>query len=534
MKISPRLITPFLLLAIIAIAVFFRFYRLDSVPPGLYPDIAINGNNALQSLQTGNWLPFYADNNGREGMIVWLDALSMAVFGITPLALKIPAAVFGALTVFGLYLLARELFDKRKNFIALLAAFLLATSFWHINFSRIGFRVILEPFFLIFSFYFLTKSFRSKKISWAVAAGIFFGLGFYTYTGYRLAVLLLLCALAFWLINFWKNKIQFIKISAAGLLAAFAVALPIGLYFLNNPADFIGRAGQTSVFSSSNPAFELGKSLVLHLGMFNFYGDGNWRHNLPGAAELFCPVGVLFLIGIVLSIKRLIKSIKIRDFEHEFQSYPLLLFWFFFMLLPGVLTSEGIPHALRTLAVIPAVMILAAVGGLAVYDWMKSRWPKIAVIGTAALFIAATALNGYWRYFIVWADNDNVKGAFTDTFVDIGRLTSELHRQGWRTVVIVNENGTPVPYPDGIPMPAQTVIFAETAHCYRSGCLIGKTWYSPHSTYLKPDQLGQIVPGPKTIIVPMKDDQAIFDQLSLLFPASQTKERSGIRYFEIP
>jgi hypothetical protein len=109
-----------------------------------------------------------------------------------------------------------------------------------------------------------------------------------------------------------------------------------------------------------------------------------------------------------------------------------------------------------------------------------------------------------------------------------------LHRQGWRTVVIVNENGTPVPYPDGIPMPAQTVIFAETAHCYRSGCLIGKTWYSPHSTYLKPDQLGQIVPGPKTIIVPMKDDQAIFDQLSLLFPASQTKERSGIRYFEIP
>ena len=128
------------------------------------------------------------------------------------------------------------------------------------------------------------------------AAGHFFGLGFYTYTGYRLAVLLLLCASA---INFWKNKIQFIKISAVVSLAAFAVALPIGLYFLNNPADFIGRAGQTSVFSSSNPAFELGKSLVLHLGMFNFYGDGNWRHNLPGAAELFCPVGVLFLIGIV-------------------------------------------------------------------------------------------------------------------------------------------------------------------------------------------------------------------------------------------
>ena len=193
---------------IMVLAIFFRFYKLDTIPPGLYPDIAINGNNALQSLQTGDFKAFYTDNNGREGMIMWLDALSMLVFGITTLALKVPTAIFGALTVLGIYLLARELFIKNKNAIALLSAFFLAVSFWHINFSRLGFRVALMPFFLVFTFFFLDKAFKSSKFLWAIPAGIFFGLGFYTYTGYRLAVPLLFCVLGLWSIPFWQNKKQ--------------------------------------------------------------------------------------------------------------------------------------------------------------------------------------------------------------------------------------------------------------------------------------------------------------------------------------
>jgi len=46
--------------------------------------------------------------------------------------------------------------------IGLLSAFFLATSFWHINFSRIGFRAIMAPFFLIWAVYFLIKSFNKS------------------------------------------------------------------------------------------------------------------------------------------------------------------------------------------------------------------------------------------------------------------------------------------------------------------------------------------------------------------------------------
>ena len=41
-----------LLLAIMAIAAFFRFYHLAQIPPGLYPDVAINGNDALTAFKT--------------------------------------------------------------------------------------------------------------------------------------------------------------------------------------------------------------------------------------------------------------------------------------------------------------------------------------------------------------------------------------------------------------------------------------------------------------------------------------------------
>jgi len=564
MKITAAFINIALLLAIMAIAVFFRFYQLGSIPTGLYPDIAINGNNALKSLETGDFLPFYTDNNGREGMIMWLDAISMAVFGITPLALKIPGAFFGVLTVLGIYLLASELFIRRKYAIALLASFLLATSFWHVIFSRDGFRVVLMPFFLVFSFYFLLRAFNSRKIFPAVLGGIFFGLGFYTYTGYRLAALLLFVFLALWLFVNQKNKLPraqgvavFLrkslfnlrsarfatgwhssprqadgvfcqlnkyggyKVAAVALVATFIIALPLGWYFLKNPGDFIGRAGQTSVFSAPQPLLELGKSLLLHLGMFNFYGDGNWRHNYPGSPELFFPVGLFFLIGIWQAATVIFEAIKRKIIDSNAKAYLFVLLWLIIMLLPGILTYEGVPHALRTLGAIPAVMILAAVGGVATYDWLKSRLPKAAVAGIVISFAAAAILCAWQDYFSHWAKNNNIAGAFTSQFVEIGNLASLLNRQGWQTVIIANENGTPVPYPNGIPMPSQTVQFIEKGN------------FSPSSIYLTPEKIDQIEIGKKTAIIPMKTDNSIFEKLKIIFPQGIIKQTNNIEYYEI-
>ena len=189
------------LFAILALGAFLRFYHIAAIPPGLYPDEAMNGNNALEALHTGHFSVFYPDNNGREGLYINIVAGSITLFGNEPWAIRLVSALFGIFTVLGIYFLTKELFPENPRS-ALFAAFLLATSFWHINFSRIGFRAIMAPFFLVWSFYFLfamLSRLRPKNNSQslrpelsATLGGIFFGLGFHSYIAYRVAPLLLI------------------------------------------------------------------------------------------------------------------------------------------------------------------------------------------------------------------------------------------------------------------------------------------------------------------------------------------------------
>src|SRR3989344_3974619 len=190
-----------LIVSIIIIATFLRFHHLTTTPPGLYPDEAMNGNNAAEALKTGDFKVFYPENNGREGLFINIQAVFLKIFDMhEPWVLRLPSAIAGTLTVLGLYFLVAELLGSSTG---LLAAFLLATNFWHINFSRIGFRAILAPLFITWALYFLIKAFTSSKEKddhatlYATAAGIVYALGFYTYIAYRVTPLLFLLFIPF-------------------------------------------------------------------------------------------------------------------------------------------------------------------------------------------------------------------------------------------------------------------------------------------------------------------------------------------------
>lgn len=508
------------LIIVLVVASFFRLWQLDLIPPGLYPDVAINGNDALETLKSGQFKVFYPENNGREGLFIWLTALSFSVFGVSAWSIKIVAALIGILTVLGLYLLARELFNKN---VALLSSFFLTVSFWHTDFSRIGFRGILVPFVLTFAFYFLFRGFRIQKAWNFIIAGIFLGLGFYTYISFRMAALLLLTVLILWWLIYKRKNLQKQFIIHASLLMVliFIVALPIGLYFFQNPQDFASRAAPVSIFSAENPIKELGKSLALHLGMFNFYGDNNWRHNFAGSPQLFWPIGVLFLLGLLISIKDLFSGWKKKDCSTL--CVPcFMLSWFFIMLLPGVLTHEGIPHSLRVIGVIPAVYIFAGLGGWWIYEKLKPAVKsKRLFIVICLLFLFSVGYSGFNKYFCNWAVNPNVKGAFTERFVDIGNYLNSLPSDAQK-YVIVNEPGVAVPLQDGIPMPAQTIMFIENSK-----------YGSLQSKYILPENLDQIKIVKDAVIVPMKYDQNLFNELEIIFPQGEIKKINEIVIYEI-
>ena len=161
-----------LLLAILLAAFIIRISNIENIPYSIFPDEAQNGVDAQEANATGNYKLFYESNNGREGLFINIQAMSIKLLGNTTLGLKLPSIIFGTLTVLGIFLLASELFGTYLA--GLIGAWLTTFSYWAINFSRIGFRAIMLPFILTFAFYFLFRGLRTKKLSAFLIAGFIY------------------------------------------------------------------------------------------------------------------------------------------------------------------------------------------------------------------------------------------------------------------------------------------------------------------------------------------------------------------------
>lgn len=485
----------YFLVLILIIAGALRLTNLTTTPPGLYPDEAMNGNNALEAIATGNFKVFYPENNGREGLFMNIQAGFIAALGNYPWALRLPSAIFGILTVLGIYFMAREMklgdafflnsnggskkmFGLGKNeFIALTAAFLLTITFWHINFSRIGFRAIMAPFFLTWSVYFMLKALReNSKLIWSFIGGTVYGIGIYSYISYRTTPLLMGVILIIYMREAWiKGWLQqFFTRAFIYIACSIIVFVPLGLYFLQNPADFLGRTIQVSVFSSQTPLQDLGENVFKTLTMFNLQGDGNWRHNISGSPQLYPIVGLMFLLGFAISAISLFS-------KHHPKAEPLIIFSAFLCgFLPVVISNEGIPHALRSIIMIPPVIILGAIGLAGFYEYLVKHI-SVKTTDLGVIFVAVfLVIQAYVSYFIIWGQNPNVPGAFAQDYVD---TANEINKLPFSTpkVIIVTAGGTDV---RGFPTAAQTFMF------------LTDTWRpeeqkAKNFIYIKPEQ----VPG---------------------------------------
>jgi 4-amino-4-deoxy-L-arabinose transferase-like glycosyltransferase len=473
---------------IIIFAAFLRLYHITTTPTGLYPDEAMDGNNALEVIQTGHFKVFYTEDNGREGLYVNTLVFFIKAFGNKPWVVRLPAALTGILTVAGMYLLGAELFGAETG---LLAAFLLAACFWHIDLSRVGFRAIMAPLCLIFALYFILKSFRSQEERhariYAILGGIIFGAGFYTYIAYRVTPLLFLLFIPFFrkYPNFWKRTGIFVTMT-------FLVALPLGLYFVHNPGDFFGRTAQISVTNAKNPLAEFALNAGKTFAMFNFKGDGNWRQNIAGAPELFLPVGLLFLLGIILAITSLWRSARKKKEENETEnsfllppfSVLLMFAWFILAILPAAMSDEGIPHALRSILTLPPAIFFAALAGIWSYRVLRDNGFKKTSLAFATIFVVIVGVNAYTSYFVVWAKNPNVYWAFNENYVETGNAINTLP-QSTQKYVVVTAGGVPA---RGVPVPAETVMFVTNS-------FTTSTQITNHITYLLPNETSTIPTG---------------------------------------
>lgn len=503
-------LTPYVLFTILVLALFVRVYHLDSLPAGLYPDEATNGTDALLANETGDYRLLYTNNYGREGLFINLQALAIKYFGNTVPVLKFWSVVFGTLAVLGIYLLARELFARRIY--ALIAAFLIATSYWAINFSRIGFRAIMVTFLLTFSFYFFFRGFRTYRLRDFFVAGLFLGVGLHTYVAFRLAPLILIALIPALLLTYERFLARYWKHILIFTLGAFITAAPMFYDFFIHPDHFSSRTGAVSIFSPDINKGDFwgtfGKTFGLSMVKYNFWGDQNWRHNYPPYPILDPVTGAFFLAGFLYLIWETVTLIglrlrdKLRD-ERLVRNW-FLLAAFFVMLMPEFLTEEGLPHALRAIGTQMPVYLIALIP----ITWIVNRarhslsGARFALYSLLALSLCLSAAFNLTKYFVFFNLNPNQHGAFNQNFRNMAVYAMSLPADTMKYIV---PNGGGRMMEDGLPVSAQPIKFLTT----------GKI---ENLVYLNPET---VIRTRNSVIILMNRDERIIERLKEKQPSIQ-------------
>lgn len=428
-----RLATVLFVVGILILAGVFRFWQLDVIPPGLDLDEAVNANEAAELVETGDYSVFYERNGGREGIFVTSASMMFRVFGVGIGQLRAVSAVAGVLTVLGLFFFARELVGRNP---ALLASLLCAVSFWHVLFSRLGYRGILVPLFLVWAGYLLVLALRNRSLWYYASFGVVFGLGFYSYLSYRLFIFVVMVVIIAEAVRMKNEEIkiafkQWLVVSAAVVVTA----LPLIVFYAANPLFLFNRVSAISFTSSETPFIALAKSMLAALGMFHVQGDPMWRYNIAGDPMLLWPVGGLFLLGLVVVL------LSPRQFNSEkselTSTHRALLFaWLLLLLLPAALTIDFTPSALRALGVVPVVCVFAALGGVYMFRLVKAtvgtRWATVLV----SLFLAALVATQFGRYFYQWATAPETELAYLSHHVELAEDLKQLPAESYKYIIV--------------------------------------------------------------------------------------------------
>jgi len=472
-----------LLLAIMIAAFAVRSYNIDNIPSSIYPDEAQNGVDAQQANATGNYKLFYETNNGREGLFINLQAMSIKYIGNTVFGLKFWSIVFGTLTVLGMFFLTSELLQNQIA--GLVGAYLIAFSYWAINFSRIGFRAIMLPFLLTWAFYFLFKGLREKRYSDFIIAGFVYGLGLHTYIAFRVSPLVLIVLFMILIIvkkgflrDYWRHTLVF-------AIAMFIASAPMLLDFFKwHPEHYASRTSEISVLNAEvNHGHILptvARTLGLSLAKYNFWGDQNMRQNYAPYPILNPLTGVAFLVGLIYITLQFFRLLW-RRFKNGVRDtrlilYAFLLSWFFALLIPEFLANEGNPHALRAIGNLPVVMLIAAIPFVWIFKHMQS-YSKSYKFFVMSMLVATFLFIGIFdpvKYFVFFKNSPKQHEAFQANLGEVTKYLRSLPADKEKYIVTGSMERLPIRY-------------------------LNPTM--PNLTYLYPGQASEIRPSDKNFVI---------------------------------
>lgn len=437
------------LLAIIIIFGFLiRIIGVDLVPPSLNWDEVSHGYNAYSILKTGKdeWgqtlpLIFRAYGDYKLPVYIYTAVPNIALFGLTPIGVRLPSIIAGTISIFLIYLLSKRLFSEQKESekISLWSAFLFAVIPWSLFISRIAVEANLALALILAGIYFFPKK--------LLFSSLFLGLSVWTYNSSRvfvpfliigmcviyrnelflvykkhrtsfifstILILIFLIPMFFQLINpIGTARYKELQILDQGAIAHIEESRnnselpPILNRLINNKFVYFGSTAGTQYISHFLPGF-----------LF-FTGGDHYQFSVPNRGLIYFVLIPFLLFGFWLLIK------NIRS-----PNYQFILFWLIIAPIASSITRDS-PHVLRSTILLPVLLLIISLG-----------LSKLKELGTLLMFILIVLFFGSYMYSYSTTYKDNYSWAWQYGYKDVANYAKQNY-DNYDQIIMTKKYGEP-------------------------------------------------------------------------------------------
>ncbi len=418
--------TTLVLVLLTFIGGFLRIYKLGEVPVGFHADEAYFGYNAYSLLKTGrditgHFLPIHLESFlYSPGGYSYLIIPFLVFFDLSPLAVRLPAAIIGTATIISYIFLVRKIFSQEKygTLIALITTFLLTISPWHTNLSRAAAENVIVIFLMCLGLFLYLRWIENTRFFALLFSFIFFASTYLFYQAPRAFLPLFIPFVIFFL----SPKLKLKKYFLVGLFYLFFIVLPLVIIITSDTLSY--RLRMLSVFNypktqalieeaiaedglSFQPVTltrifhnkitgytsEVFDTYMQHLSYnFLFKDEGlPARYRVPN-------MGLLYLFELPLIAAGLYSIVRLRS-----KGGFLCIVWVLLGFIGSALTYDDVPNLQRTLLVLPALQVVGGVGAVTLFKSLPSKVIPIVVLGSiiVVLYFVSYYLHQYFIHQII-------------------------------------------------------------------------------------------------------------------------------------
>lgn len=419
-----RYIEKYKIIAVAAIGFILRLLCIGRIPGNYnyFQDEAFSAYEAFSMVNYGMdshgyHNPVYLETwgSGMSAVQCYIQTIFVRILGFSPVAIRLPQAILGCLTIVFFYLLVKEIAEER---VAFWSTLVLAIAPWHIIMSRWGLDCNYYVGFVTIALYLLVTA--NNKVWKTILAAIVMGITLYSYASPWIVMPFLVYGII--LILYLKKEMS-LKSIIIYTITLGIVAIPLFLFILVN-LGFIDEI-RTNIISiprlsffrsgDAKPSLENVKRLITYF----------WTQYDYISYDAALPYGTYFLFSNVFLVIGLIKE----AIKRSKKSYVMWL-WFACAMILGITVEANFE---RTNMLFLPLIFFIGTGIVFVIDLFK-KYKAVPIVALGLLY----SINGFIfaKYYFteynammerVWPEGVEEAIVFANTYDGIIHIDNIRH-----------------------------------------------------------------------------------------------------------